>query len=127
MPPRPKETAFRSLRPLFLSSQHPTRDEPRHVLAGSHDPDRSYHSTLSLSPDGRVDAPMGRPCALAMIDEKVGDRRLEVEPPQTSKELPRPRMSGRGIVWFIRADCQIRERDFKSGRRSGPTSRNARP
>src|SRR5262249_60690862 len=29
----------------LLSSRHPTRDEPRHILAGSPDPYRSYHGT----------------------------------------------------------------------------------
>src|SRR6266851_1092416 len=61
MPPHPKEMALRSLRASPLSSQHPTGDKPRHVLARSHNPDRPYHSALSVSPDGRIKARMASP------------------------------------------------------------------
>jgi hypothetical protein len=47
--------------------------------------------------------------------------------PDSKRIAPAGGGAGRGIVWFIRANCQIRERDFESGGRSGPTSRNARP
>src|SRR5262249_14138981 len=57
-----KQTGPRSVRASSrLSSQHPTADKPRHVLAGPHNPDRPYHGALSMSPDCCIKTPMGSP------------------------------------------------------------------
>ena len=48
--------------------------------------------------------------------------------PDAKRVAPAAEKSGPGrISWFIRADSQIRKRDFYSGCRSGPTSRDVRP
>src|SRR5262249_3588509 len=67
MPPPPTGTGFRSRYPLRPASQHPTGDEPRDVIVGSYNPDCSYHSGLPLSPDGRVEPPIGPPSVLSNL------------------------------------------------------------
>ena len=60
MPPRPEWTVVRFW-PFSVPSQHPAGDEPRQRLVGSYDPDCSYHNTLPLSPQGRIEAPIRPP------------------------------------------------------------------
>src|SRR5271170_1573455 len=77
MPPRPKRRALRFSSGSSPSSQHPTGNKPRHFLAGSDNPDRSYHNGSRMSLDRHINPPMASPHVGFQLPCLIGARGVE--------------------------------------------------
>src|SRR5215470_13745516 len=102
------------IQPHYRRSQHPHRYHRQR--------DRGELSDADFEPAARRNT--AADAALTWMG-KVGNS-LEAELPRTSQELPRPLRTGRGISGSSGLIAKFAIRDAESGRRSGPTSRNAR-